>query len=126
MLGPHAVRTRAALKSHKLIKECVTSWWQNLRAISGDEQAGDADCSLETREYISTEGISKHQFCTLIQSVHHLLDPAADEVSEEELHRDWINDKTDDVEYMGFDEFYSSMYELCDLWVDDLDLKKYG
>jgi hypothetical protein len=140
MLGTAAMKIRADLKSNTKIKKVVQSWWDSLRklshgardemnAVRGKRMKRNERRSsiqfLAESEYVLDNGISEKQFYTLMQSIHRMLDPDGDAVEEDAMHMDWLNDKTEGEERMGFEKFYDSMFELCDLWVDGLSVDKY-
>jgi hypothetical protein len=136
MLSEGAKKMREHLKENGLVVKSINLWWNSLRGLSehdrtkiNEKKRTDRRSSvaeLENGGYILAPGLSKKQFITMMRSMHQLLEPDDNDLAEDELDRDWDNDRTIDEayagEYMGFDEFYSSVFELCDLWIDGLGM----
>jgi hypothetical protein len=107
MMTLAAMRDRQAIKEDTKLIELCRKWWDD-REIRGDGQ--DAD------------GMDKEAYTILSMALHKHLVP---EISEGELldavDRDWAQDCPSQKEVMTFDDFYTSMFELCDTWIDGTD-----
>jgi hypothetical protein len=127
---------RQDLKINQLVETSIKAWWDSLRHLSDSDRADMKEkprsdrrssiAMLTESEYILEPGLSKQQFNTMMRAMHHMLEPDGNDLAEDELDRDWRTDQTHGAPplgpagYMGYEEFYSSVFELCDLWIDGL------
>jgi hypothetical protein len=126
MLSSAALAERKSLKHNPKIIHRIQEWWGALRSLGGKQKDG--------RQYLLADGLSKAQFMILMRSLTKTLQDEQGEQDEQddgvddddgELEQDWINDKTKGEEYMDSDSFFESIFELCDLWADTVDVNEY-
>jgi hypothetical protein len=114
MLSAFALQARMELREDPKLKKLIWSWWCTALDVGHLASENQPDC------------ISKVQYVTLSVSLNKMLSSDVDEEeAKEAAEKDWANDKADGAEHMEFDQFFNSMFELCDTWVDGLDPNEY-
>ena len=109
MLARHNVQARIKLKSNPVVQKGIDSFWAE---IEKDEKTGE---------------ISKQTYVDLNRLLHKTLVPTiADEDTLITAEADWAEDAVGKSLMMDYKTFYSSIFELSDMWVDGIDADKYS
>ena len=140
-MSAEAVQKRAELKESPPLKALVKQWWDSIqlkKTVLSYQMASEA--AKGNGGAAKTEAvIDKATFVLLSCSLQKMLDPiTADGDSDDEsesnnsnfiesvrlAETDWESDKRQGTDVMGWPEFYSSMFELCDVWAEGVEFEQ--
>jgi len=125
MLTPEALRERENLKNDRDIQRMVKNWWEGFWRLTMNYRM-KAKHLYNKQQLNQDRHLKERQFLTMMCALSNLVDPT---ISEEEAHKsaklDWLSDKQPHLDHMDLEDFYGSVFELCDTWVDSLDRFQY-
>ena len=109
MLTMENMRKRQAIKEHPEMREMVQRWWDERQIVGEGERAGNS--------------MDKEAYMILSVALHKKFVPNVSEMDAvTAASRDWVEDCPEGQDEMYFEDFYSSMFELCDTWIDGTEL----
>jgi hypothetical protein len=106
---PTSLRRRHGLRSSPLIREIVEEYWSYPALQSAPTAAADSDSRC----------IDKAAYCLLSRKLHLALVPTTPSAeAEAAADADWGRDTRRSAGAMDFATFYSSLFELADIWTE--------
>jgi hypothetical protein len=133
MMTAAAVAARQGIKEHMAIRSFMREWWGS---IPGEPEHGFGHVMgdilhmkrkrKKKKPSAAPRNMTEEQFVVMSMAINKLLDPKVSEADARQAAvEDWVTDSNEAEDYMDYEHFFESMFELCDTWVDGLDAKDY-